>query len=216
MAFAGIPHAAVDFYRELEVNNSREWWLANKRRYDELVRGPITALAELVEPAFGETKVFRPNRDVRFSHDKSPYKRHQGIFVKTMSRAGWYFQVDAEGIRMGGGSYSFAPDQLAAYRAAVAEDVHGARLERLVGELVAAGYEVGGEQVATRPRGVPADAPRLDLLRRKALNVMLVVGEPDWMATEELAGYLHDCWDEVRPLVEWLNDCVGPTTYSER
>ena len=216
MAFAGIPHAAVDFYRELELNNTREWWLANKRRYDELIREPMLALADLVEPVFGETKVFRPNRDVRFSHDKSPYKTHQGVFVKTISRAGWYFQVDAEGIRMGGGSYAFAPDQLAAYRAAVADDVHGARLERLVDELAAAGYQVGGEQLATRPRGVAVDALRLDLLRRKALNVMLPLGEPDWMATPELADYVHDSWDEVRPLVEWLDDCVGETSYSER
>lgn len=216
MTFAGLPHDAVAFYRELEQNNSREWWLAHKTRYDEVVRGPITELAGLLEPAFGETKVFRPNRDVRFSHDKSPYKGHQGVFVKTVSRAGWYFQVDAEGLRMGGGSYSFAPDQLAAYRAAVAHDVHGARLERLLDELVAAGYQVGGEQLATRPRGVTADAPRLDLLRRKALNVMLLVGEPDWMATPDLADYVHDSWDEVRPLVEWLDDCVGETSYSER
>lgn len=216
MTFTGLPHDAVAFYRELELNNSREWWQANKRRYDDVVRGPIDALAEVLEPVFGETKVFRPNRDVRFSHDKSPYKRHQGVFVKTISRAGWYFQVDAEGIRMGGGSYSFAPDQLAAYRTAVAEDVHGGRLERLLGELVDAGYVVGGEQLATRPRGVAADAPRLDLLRRKALNVMLVLGEPRWMATAELAGYVHDCWDEVRPLVEWLSDCVGETSYSQR
>ena len=216
MTFAGLPHDAVAFYRELELNNSREWWQAHKKRYDEVVRGPITALAALLEPAFGETKVFRPNRDVRFSHDKWPYKRHQGVFVKTISRAGWYFQVDAEGIRMGGGSYAFAPDQLAAYRAAVANDVHGARLQRLTDELAAAGYQVGGEQLATRPRGVAADAPRLDLLRRKALNVMLPLGEPDWMATPELADYVHDSWDEVRPLVEWLDDCVGETSYSER
>ncbi|SKF62521.1 Uncharacterised protein [Mycobacteroides abscessus subsp. abscessus] len=86
----------------------------------------------------------------------------------------------------------------------------------MLDELVAAGYQLGGEQLATRPRGVAADAPRLDLLRRKALNVMLVVGEPDWMATPDLADYVHDSWDEVRPLVEWLDDCVGETSYSER
>ncbi|MGA4668341.1 DUF2461 domain-containing protein [Propionibacteriaceae bacterium Y1923] len=209
MTFSGIPHDAITFYRELELNNSREWWQANKQRYDEVVRGPFEQLAGMLEPVFGEPKVFRPHRDVRFSHDKSPYKRHQGLFVPTMPRAGWYFQVDAEGIRMGGGSYHFDGEQLAGYRAAVAEDVHGRRLERLVNELVDAGYELGGEQLATRPRGVAADAPRLDLLRRKALNAMLVLGEPDWMATAELAEYVHDCWDEVRPLVDWLRDCVG-------
>lgn len=209
MGFAGIPHDAVDFYRELEVNNNREWWLANKARWERSVRGPFHELAGLLEPAFGETKVFRPNRDVRFSHDKSPYKTHQGLYVRTGTRAGWYLQVDSGGIRLGGGSWWFAPDQLADFRAAVAEDIAGRRLERILAELTEAGYEVHGEQLATRPRGVAADAPRLDLLRRKALSAMLDCGRPEWMAGPELADYVHDGWDEARPLVEWIEQYVG-------
>ena len=57
MTFAGLPHDAVAFYRELEQNNSREWWLAHKTRYDEVVRGPITELAGLLEPASGRLAV---------------------------------------------------------------------------------------------------------------------------------------------------------------
>ena len=82
--------------------------------------------------------------------------------------------------------------------------------------FVEAGYEVGGEQLVTRPRGVAADAPRLDLLRRKALTVSLKLGAPDWLATPEAAEYLNDGWDEVRPLVEWLVEYVGESETQSR
>lgn len=211
MEFTGIPHQAVDFYRELAHHNERSWWLAHKDVYDTCIRDPFRALAEVVGPAFGETTVYRPYRDVRFSHDKTPYKDHQGLFARADAHSGWYFQVGADGALLGGGSWHMAPDQLSRYRSAVANDATGVQLEAILAELVEAGYVVGGEQLATRPRGVPADAPRLDLLRHKGLEVRLLLGTPDWLATPEAAEYLHDGWDEVRPLVEWLATYVGPS-----
>jgi len=209
MTFQGISPAALDFYRELEQHNERAWWLANKQRYLDEVRAAMEYLAEAVGPLFGEAKVYRPYRDVRFSDDKTPYKTHQGIWVHTMHAAGYYFHLDASGIMLGGGAYWLAGDQVARYRSAVSNDATGVQLEAILRELTEAGYEVGGEQLATRPRGVAADAPRLDLLRRKAINVHLTLGAPDWMSTPDLAEYLHDGWDEVRPLVEWLGQYVG-------
>lgn len=214
--FQGIPLEAVDFYRELELNNTREWWLANKKRYDTLVREPFLALAEEVAPAFGEPKVYRPNRDVRFSNDKSPYKTHQGLFVRSSSHTGWYFQLDAEGIFLGGGAWWLASDQITRFRSAISNDPTGVLIEGITRELTDARYEIGGEQLATRPRGVSADAPRLDLLRRKALTCRLPLGQPEWMATSDLAEYLRDGWHEVRPLVEWLDDYVGESERPRR
>lgn len=213
--FTGIPREAVDFYAELEHNNNREWWLANKARHDELVKQPFEALAAEVGPAFGETKVYRPYRDVRFSHDKTPYKTHQGLFAKATAHGGWYLHLDANGISLGGGTWWLAPEQLQRFRAAVA-DLPGVQLEAVLRELTDAGYTVGGDQLATRPRGVPADAPRLDLLRRKAISVQLALGTPEWMSTPEMAEYLRDGWDEVRPLNEWIHDFVGESEGGRR
>lgn len=82
MAFDGFDPDAFAFYRELEVHNERPWWLANKARYDEHVRAPFEALAEELEPVASAVKVYRPYRDVRFSHDKTPYKTRQGMFAQ--------------------------------------------------------------------------------------------------------------------------------------
>ena len=70
MAFTGFGKGAIGFYEELAGNNSREWWHANKRRYEDDVRLPMEALLQDVAEEYGEAKLFRPNRDTRFSKDK--------------------------------------------------------------------------------------------------------------------------------------------------
>lgn len=209
MAFTGIPHDAVAFYRELEGHNDREWWTANMARYERTVRGPCTALGEEVAPGFGEPKVFRPHRDVRFSADKTPYKTHQGLYAQRSDHNGWYLQVDGGGYLLAGGQWWMAGDQLSRYRSAVANPATGVQLEAILRELRQAGYAVEGERLKTRPRGVDADAPRLELLRHKSLSVNLQLGEPEWMTTPEAAEYVVDGWDELRELVEWFATWVG-------
>lgn len=78
--FAGFPKDSQAFFTELEANNERTWWLANKPRFDTNVAGPMRAMLDELEPELGTFRVFRMNRDVRFSNDKSPYKTaHAGM-----------------------------------------------------------------------------------------------------------------------------------------
>ena len=78
MTFRGWPAAAFDFYARLEVDNTRDFWLANKAVYDESVKAPFLALSRAVAREYGLLHLFRPNRDGRFSKDKSPYKTSAG------------------------------------------------------------------------------------------------------------------------------------------
>lgn len=157
--FTGFPVAALDFYEDLEADNSKPFWAAHKAVYDDCVRGPMLALLAELEPEFGPGKAFRPHRDVRFSADKSPYKTHQGGFVQTGPGVGFYVQIDAAGLRIAGGFYAGSSAQVSAYRATVDDSRHGPRLETLVRRLRRAGYEIGGERLKTRPRGVAEDTP---------------------------------------------------------
>src|ERR1051325_11582899 len=74
MAFRGWPAEALEFYEGLEADNSRTYWLAHKDVYDKQVQAPMADLLADLAAEFGVGKIFRPNRDVRFSADKSPYK----------------------------------------------------------------------------------------------------------------------------------------------
>lgn len=203
MEFSGIPHDATDFYAELEADNSTGFWQANKERYEANVRAPMTALLAALEEEFGPGKIFRPNRDVRFSHDKSPYKTHQGAYVAAGTRSGWYAEVSADGFRLGGGCYAMDSAVLAAYRKDV-DGPRGARLERIVADLGGAGWEIAGERVKTAPRGWPKDHERIELLRHKTLSAMRWIEDGDIVTAAALVDQVRADWRAVRPLVEWL------------
>jgi uncharacterized protein (TIGR02453 family) len=208
--FQGIPAGAFEFYKELQDNNNREWWLENKDRYQMLVRDPFTALLAELEPRFGPGKIFRPNRDIRFSQDKSPYKTAQGAFASVQEGVGFYLQVSADGLLVGGGYHSHTPAQLARFRNSVVASGTGEALRRIVEAVSAAGFMVEGEKLKTVPRGYPLDHPRAELLKHKSLSAATDLGQPAWLATPAAAQEIAALWDELRPLVDWVGRHAAP------
>jgi uncharacterized protein (TIGR02453 family) len=204
MGFTGFPVAALDFYDDLEMDNTKSFWAEHKGVYESNVRAPMTALVAELEAEFGAAKVFRPYRDVRFAKDKTPYKTHQGAFVAVAPRTGWYVQVSAGGVRTSAGFYDADGPQLAAYRTAVDEVRRGTELEGILADLAAAGYAISGEQLKTAPRGYDREHPRIGLLRHKQLFAGREIGFEPVVHTPELLDLVRDDWRATRPLVEWL------------
>ncbi len=83
MTAVSLNPDALSFYAELRENNTKKWWTADKRRYDENVAETFAALGDELSGEFGPMKMFRPYRDVRFSADKSPYKLHIGMVSRS-------------------------------------------------------------------------------------------------------------------------------------
>ena len=204
MSFTGFPVAALDFYDDLEMDNTKSFWEAHKAVWTESVKAPMTALVTDLEAEFGSAKVFRPYRDVRFAKDKTPYKTHQGAFVPAGPATGWYVEVSARGVRTGAGFYDADGEQLAAFRTAVAEERRGTELERILAAIEAEGFEVSGEQLKTAPRGYDREHPRIGLLRHKQLFAGRTIGFEPVVHTPELLDLVRDDWRTTRPLVEWL------------
>lgn len=208
--FQGIPVGAFSFYAELEDNNNREWWLEHKDSYNSLVRDPLTALLAELEPRFGPGKVFRPNRDIRFSPDKSPYKTAQGAFASTVEGVGYYLQVGADGLLVGGGYHSHSPAQLARFRNSVDASGTGEALQHIVHAVAAAGFAVEGERLKTVPRGYDREHPRAELLKHKSLSAGMDLGQPDWLDSPAAAREIAALWDQLRPLVDWVSHHAAP------
>ena len=204
MTFEGFPVAALDFYDDLEVDNTKSFWEAHKHVYTESVLAPMKALTAALEPEFGTAKIFRPYRDVRFSKDKTPYKTHQGAFVRVAEATGFYVEVSPRGVRTGGGFYDASPARLAAFRAAVGHDRFGPELERLLAGVRRKGFDIGGDRLKTTPRGYDADHPRIELLRHKSLTVGHLIGFEPVIHTAELLDLVRDDWRTVRPIVDWV------------
>ncbi|ASR02798.1 DUF2461 domain-containing protein [Gordonia rubripertincta] len=204
MSFDGFPEAALDFYDDLEIDNSKFFWEQHKEIYRTAVAEPMTALAEELADEFGTAKLFRPYRDVRFSKDKSPYKTHQGAFVAVAPATGYYIQIGAPGVRVGAGFYEAGPARLAELRKAIDHDRPGPELERIVRKLLKAGWEIGGDRLKTAPRGYDVDHPRIELLRHKSLFAGRDYGFDDVIHTSALVDRVRQDWRETNTLVDWL------------
>jgi uncharacterized protein (TIGR02453 family) len=208
--FTGFPVAALDFYDDLELDNTRSFWESHRHVYDESVRAPMLALTAELAAEFGAAKVFRPYRDVRFAKDKTPYKTAQGAFVGVGPATGWYVEIGAPGVRVGGGYYHAGGPDLSRIRTAIDADHSGTELERIVDGLRRDGFEVRGEQLKTSPRGYAADHPRIHLLRYKSMALGRSYGFEDLIHTRELLDRVRDDWRTLRPLVEWVKQRVEP------
>jgi uncharacterized protein (TIGR02453 family) len=213
MAFRGWPAEAIEFYEGLEADNTRAYWTDHKKEYEELVRRPMIELLAELAPEFGDGKIFRPFRDLRFSPDRSPYKTAIGA---TLERGG-YVQFSAHGLAAGSGYYVMMPDQLEQYRRAVDDDRHGAELEGLVATLGKAGIDVTAkESLKSAPKGYPKDHPRIELLRHKGLIAWKQWPVAAWMGTGKAKQRVVDFFHAARPLTEWLDKNVGPSAAPPR
>ncbi|MCF8590125.1 DUF2461 domain-containing protein [Gordonia sp. HY285] len=204
MSFTGFPEAALDFYDDLEIDNSRVFWDAHRDVYRDAVAAPMTALTAELADEFGDAKIFRPYRDVRFSKDKTPYKTHQGAFVAVAPATGYYVQIGAPGVRVGAGFYHAEPERLAFLRRAIDDDLHGAELEKLVDGLQRRGWEIDGDRLKTAPRGWAKDHPRIELLRHRSLIANRDYGFEGIIHTPDLVDEIRAHWRQTRPLLDWL------------
>ncbi|WP_207839126.1 DUF2461 domain-containing protein [Williamsia soli] len=203
MSFQGFPEAALDFYDDLEQDNSKAFWEAHKETYRRAVADPMNQLVEALGDEFGQPKVFRPYRDVRFAKDKTPYKTHQGAFFAVGPATGYYVQIGAPGVKVAVGYYDAAPERLANLRAAVDHDLHGPALEELIDALDVDGWEIGGSVLRTAPRGWDKDHPRIALLRHKTLTASRDYGFEDFIHSPALVDRIRADWRSGTPLVEW-------------
>ncbi len=213
----------TQFLAELSENNNRAWFAMNKPRYDilraeflELVTALIADLAKF-DPAVAacnpKKALFRINRDMRFSHDKSPYKTtfSAGISASGMKKPSqgggpaYYFHIDADGkLLIAGGEYMPPPDRLRAIRQHVVADAAGFG-KVLKSKKIKEGF--GGLQeegkLTRPPKGFDADATHIELIKLKSFivwkEISLKKKIPADLKKELVAGF-KDSW----PLISWL------------
>jgi uncharacterized protein (TIGR02453 family) len=214
--FSGWPPTALDFYRDLEQDNTRAFFTAHKDVYERDVKAPFEALSELVAEEFGPLRVFRPNRDVRFSKDKSPYKTRCYAVTEGEGGEAYYVEVSTKGLVVASGYWMMANDQLDRYRAAVDDDRSGPALERIVADLRANELSVESYGLKTAPRGYAREHPRIELLRHKSMAAMRTFPPARWLATAGAAERIVAVWRAARPMNQWLGRHVGPSTEPPR
>jgi uncharacterized protein (TIGR02453 family) len=207
--FTGFPEAALDFYDDLEMDNTKSFWTAHQAIWTESVKAPMTALTDALAEEFGSAKVFRPYRDVRFAKDKTPYKTHQGAYVGVGPACGWYVEISAQGVRTGGGFYDASGSDLARIRESIDHEATGTELQRILSRITKTGFELGGNTLKTSPRGYDADHPRIDLLRHKSITLTKPYGFDKVIHSPALVDAVRADWRTLRPFVEWVSLRLG-------
>jgi uncharacterized protein (TIGR02453 family) len=212
VTFRGWSVEALEFFERLEADNSKSFWQRNNTVYETLVWAPMEELLAELAPEWGEGRIFRPYRDIRFSADKSLYKTHIAAMI-----GDGYVQLTALGLGAGSGMWEMAPDQLERYRQAVSEDRSGKSLEGIVAKARAAGLEAVGHGVLkTAPKGYPKDHPRIELLRYKGLVMWKEWPAGSWLGTRRAKDRVIQFLRVSKPINTWLRTHVGPSTAGER
>jgi uncharacterized protein (TIGR02453 family) len=220
-AFAGFPEDCVKFLRDLAANNTREWFQAHKDDYARFVKEPAAAFVVALggglrkvapgvhaEPAVNKS-IFRVNRDVRFSADKSPYKTHLGVWLwdgegRRMECSGFYFHLEPPRIMLGVGMYMFDKAALGKYRQAVVDAKAGPALARAAAAVAKAGYELGGEHYKRIPAGFDADHKNAHFLLHKGLYAGDDEPIPGELHTPAFVDYCLERYRAMLPLHKWL------------
>ncbi|MDR0843910.1 MAG: DUF2461 domain-containing protein [Tannerella sp.] len=189
------------FLEELKVNNNREWFQKNKKRYDVLHKQFVEAVQQLIEriavfdPEIAgldaKSCVYRIYRDLRFSQDKTPYKTHFGAYMtgyggRTSPYAGYYVHLEPGNALLSGGVWCPPPPLLKKLRQDIYDNMDEF-LEIIENEKFKATYPVlDGELLKRMPAGLPQDCPYDYILKHKdfvvsAMKPDAFFSEKDWM-----------------------------------
>jgi uncharacterized protein (TIGR02453 family) len=207
--FRGFPPEAVEFLRDLEANNDRDWFKTNRPRYDEHLVAPARALGEDLAD-LGTPHLFRPWNDTRF-HARPPIKEQLGLAIGHGGAGGYYVELSLDGFLVAAGLHMPASDQLDRLRRAIDNGRSAAGLTRALRRARAGGLELNEPALVRAPRGYPADHPRLDLLRRRSLTVHRHHALGPWLHRPSARDVIREELVAAAPLVRWLRERVGPS-----
>ena len=227
MTFEGFPVETFRYLTELTLHNDKTWFDANRKRYEILYLAPAIAFVEALGPRLkselpGDVQyearvngsLFRINRDVRFSKDKTPYKNHIDMWFWQGARKGWespgyYMRLLPDLMILGAGMHQFGKQGLEAFRHAVIGEESGSRLEETIKEVEKAGpYAVGGASRKTVPRGFDAAHPRARFLLYEGLHASLEQPIP---SEAHGAGFIEYClrhFKAMSPVNVWVSEAM--------
>ena len=207
----------ISFLNDLQVNNNREWFHGNKARYDANKQNFETLVTEILKgvmsfeqwgPTEPKSCIFRINRDVRFSTNKSPYKNYFsaafGDGGRHSEKVDFYLHLQPDNIFMGGGMWAPTPPQLQAYRQEI--DYNAIALRNILNEKTfkAFYHKIEGESLKKAPKGYSIEHPDLDLLARKQLFVMHQFSNEEALHPDFAQKVIDGC-KIMRPFKQFFN-----------
>ena len=217
-----LQPATLRFLKDLKKNNNKPWFDINRNRY-ELAKKDFENFIQSVIDAFGKKDktisllkakdcMFRINRDIRFSKDKSPYKSNFGASInkggrKAMNSAGYYFHLEPGQGFAGGGLYQPMPDELKKLRQEIDYNfkdfkkiIGSGKFKSLYGDL-----DKSPEFLLSRvPKGFEPDNPAAEYLRLKSYIAMVSLKDEE-LTSKDLVKKTVAAFETLQPLIQFIN-----------
>ncbi len=210
----------LDFAAALKLNNNRPWFMEHRDEYEsarlnfEIFVSALIGELSKSDPLGGITPkdcIFRLNRDLRFTKDKTPYKPYMSAYIAPGGRKsrllGYYVHLEPGNVMLAGGMYEPEPQQLNAFREAISRNSRPFR--EILADTTFREYfgGVGGERLKTIPRGFTADHPDADLLRLKTITVTRRLAESDVVSPPFFETTINT-FRAMKPFLDYLQNFI--------
>jgi uncharacterized protein (TIGR02453 family) len=222
VSFAGFLKQTVTFFRNLDKNNNKTWFDQNREIYEQQVLVPardfIVAMGDQLkkiapgvqaDPRVNKS-IFRINRDIRFSHDKTPYKTHLGLWFwegqrPRMECSGFYFHLEPNRFMLGVGLYAFPKDMLETYRQSVIHPKYGpALIKAIAGIKKNKDYYIGEQHYKKTPQGYDPIHKNAEYLLYDGLYAGVELSISTELFSEGLVTLCFEHYKNLVPLHRWL------------
>jgi uncharacterized protein (TIGR02453 family) len=221
-----IHPSTIKFLKDLKKNNNKPWFDINRKRYEEAKADFANFVQQVIDAHSKKDKtisalkakdcMFRINRDVRFSKDKSPYKTNFGASInkggkKAFSTAGYYFHLEPGQCFVGGGIYQPMPDELKKVRQEIDYNfkdfkkiIQSKKFKALYGDL-----SKDAEYSLSRvPKGYEPDNPAAEYLKLKSYIAFVSFSDKD-LTSKDLVKKTADAFETLQPLLDFINESLG-------
>src|SRR5258705_2809673 len=218
--------SSLKFLKNLKKNNNRPWFDKNRKVYEtakadfaRFIQSVIDQHSKkdiTIKNLLAKDCMFRINRDVRFSKDKSPYKSNFGASInkggrKAVHSAGYYFQVQPGRNFAGGGIWMPEPDELKKLRQQI--DYNFAGFKKIIGskkfKSVYGDLDRSAEFLLSRvPKGYEADNPAVDYLKLKSFVAISFFSDAD-LTSKGMVKKTVTAFEALQPLIEFINESIA-------
>ena len=210
-----IPKNTISFLKELKLNNNREWFNENKDRFNT-IRNQVKIFAKEVNDSLNvsdnieKIKIFRIYRDLRFSKDKTPYKKNIGMAfhrAKPELRGGYYLEISADESFIAAGFWNPNKEDLLRIRKEI--EIDGQEFKRIINQKKIKDIwgNLRGDEVKTSPKGFTSDHEYIDLIKKKQFIFIKKLKEKD-ILDEKFQKELVNYFESIRPFFDYMSEVL--------
>ena len=210
-----IPKNTISFLKELKLNNNREWFNENKDQFNT-IQSQVKIFAQEVNDSLNvsdnieKIKIFRIYRDLRFSKDKTPYKKNIGMAfhrAKPELRGGYYLEISADESFIAAGFWNPNKEDLLRIRKEI--EIDGQEFKRIINQKKIKDIwgDLRGDEVKTSPKGFTSDHEYIDLIKKKQFIFIKKLKEKD-ILDEKFQNELVNYFESIRPFFDYMSEVL--------